>query len=72
MVRINDSLIALPTLAECGPLLEDIWSQKAEHDRKTRLIKYKRPAGASDDCLHAVAYACAVSTRMWSKAHEHD
>ena len=69
MVRVNESMMTLPTLAECAHLLEDIWSQKAEHDKDTRLIKYRRPAGGSDDSLHAIAYACAVSTRMWSKAH---
>jgi hypothetical protein len=54
--RIKMRRIAFPQLAECAPLLREIYCETAEYDPHNRSVRYLHPETQLDDTLHAINY----------------
>jgi hypothetical protein len=59
--RIKMRRIAFPHLAQCAPLLGEIYCETAEYDPHNRSVRYLHPETQLDDTLHALNYLNALA-----------
>ena len=66
--RIKMRRIAFPQLAQCAPLLGEIYCETAEYDPHNRSVRYLHPETQLDDTLHALNYLNALANYWYQSA----
>jgi len=58
--RIRKGKITFPRFEDVAEALPDLWHETAEYNAEARALRYRCPAGMTDDTLHALAYSTYV------------
>jgi hypothetical protein len=66
--RIKMRRVAFPQLAQCAPLLREIYCETAEYDPQNRSVRYLHPETQMDDTLHALNYLNALANLWYQNA----